>query len=604
VQIEFLLCLEIEGENMKLLESAPQKGITLNSQLVDLLNIVGNENLTIVEQDRMIDEYLKKLKERQEAYKTAESEGIESKIVFLLGQIFPNISEITRKENEIKAIFLRALSSNSICDSEFMHKELQNIGIDPSLYKEVIIQLRGLDIRAKDGLDRLEDASPKIRLLYKHLFGEDGHTPTYDRVTFDEAGKYSAYVAIDGKTFARERLEKMIDFCESHGMACKINSFMMYCDFPQYYDAFLQGKVEHGEITNDEKRSHLLTSLCNYVRDIGERYGDRIEAVDIFNELIYDPGMTEDGFQEEPTYHERNQGWQGKLSLDDLCVMALVARKSMPNTTFTYNDMNWTNPEKRKAILQILKKMQEKETLLRTEGIEFNGEVIKLGEDERLIDTIGFEAHLMTSQDVGEIDSAFEEVEDEIGLPIEITELDVARTGKNPQSLSEINKQREIFRKISELVQSGKISYLTIWSQGQDLSFWDDKLGRKSYASLLDDSFNESELEPVSVREYIQTYGIRAYIQEMCAAGVGQVKKVFEKMANLRNKFNVTLLPSAESKGEELEDDQARRSNVQEQIRGTSAGNYPQRCQEAEAAWVERKANATLTNGKSNKIEH
>ena len=41
----------------------------------------------------------------------------------------------------------------------------------------------------------------------------------------------------------------------------------------------------------------------------------------------------------------------------------------------------------------------------------------------------------------------------------------------------------------------GKVSYLTIWSQGQDLSFWDDKLGRKSYASLLDDNFNESELE-------------------------------------------------------------------------------------------------------------
>ena len=142
----------------------------------------------------------------------------------------------------------------------------------------------------------------------------------------------------------------------------------MYCDFPKYYDAFLQGKVEDGKITEEEKRMQLLESLCNYVRDIGEQYRDRIDAVDIFNELIYDPGMTQNGFEEAPTYHERNQGWQGQLSLDDLCIMALVARKSMPNTTFTYNDMNWTNPEKRKAILRILKKIQEKEALFRTEG--------------------------------------------------------------------------------------------------------------------------------------------------------------------------------------------------------------------------------------------
>lgn len=590
-----------------LLESVGQKGITLNSQLVDLLNIVGNETITIEEQDRMIDDYLKKLKERQEAYKTADSKGMGTKIDFLLSQILPNISEITGKENEVKSVFLKALSSNSICDSEFMHNELQNIGIAPDIYEKVIVQLSGLDIRAKDGLDRLDDAPQKIRLLYKHLFGEDGHTPTYDRVTFDEAGKYSSYVAIDGKTFARERLEKMINFCESHGMACKINSFMMYCDFPKYYDAFLQGKVEDGKITEEEKRMQLLESLCNYVRDIGERFGDRIEAVDIFNELIYDPGMTENGFEEALTYHERNQGWQGQLSLDDLCIVALVARKSMPNTTFTYNDMNWTNPEKRKAILQILKKIQEKEALFRTEGAEVNGEIIKLGEDERLIDTIGFEAHLMTNQEVEQIEPAFDEVEREMGLPIEITELDVARTGKNPQSLREINKQREIFRKIGELVQSGKISYLTIWSQGQDLSFWDDKLGRKSYASLLDDNFNESELEPVGVREYIRTYGMRAYIQEMCIAGVGQVKKVFHKMANYGRKSNNISLPSGTSseEGNKFGDGEAQNKKMLQQIRDCSMEDYPQRCQEAENAWIEQKSNATtLSNDKTNDLTH
>ena len=62
--------------------------------------------------------------------------------------------------------------------------------------------------------------------------------------------------------------------------------------------------------------------------------------------------MKEPGFDEEPTYHPRQEGWQKYLTLEDLCEMALEARKAMPNVTFTYNDMNWVNPNKRKQIIR------------------------------------------------------------------------------------------------------------------------------------------------------------------------------------------------------------------------------------------------------------
>ena len=74
---------------------------------------------------------------------------------------------------------------------------------------------------------------------------------------------------------------------------------------------------------------------------MGKRYGDKIDSVDIFNELICDPDMKEPGFDEDTydqkprVYHMREKGWFKYLSFDDLCEFALAARKAMPNVTFT-----------------------------------------------------------------------------------------------------------------------------------------------------------------------------------------------------------------------------------------------------------------------------
>ena len=85
--------------------------------------------------------------------------------------------------------------------------------------------------------------------------------------------------------------------------------------------------------------------------------------------------------------------------------MALAARKAMPNVTFTYNDMNWVNPDKRKEIIKIVQEIQKIEARYRAEG--------KLGEKETLIDTIGIEAHLTTDVDLDEIDRTFDEIRDQ-----------------------------------------------------------------------------------------------------------------------------------------------------------------------------------------------
>ena len=60
---------------MKLLESIRcKKGITLNSQLIDLLSIL-DEDMPREEQDRKIIEYIRKLEVRQTQYREAKSKG-------------------------------------------------------------------------------------------------------------------------------------------------------------------------------------------------------------------------------------------------------------------------------------------------------------------------------------------------------------------------------------------------------------------------------------------------------------------------------------------------------------------------------------------------
>lgn len=402
---------------MKLLQSLDcEKGITLNSQLIDLLSIL-DENISPEEQDKKIQEYISNLEKRQAEYIEAASHDVGTRYKYLVETtIDANVSLSFVQREQLKRLYLANLSN--ICDSNKIQQILQANGFEPSINETVLKDLKNLDYIAKEGI--LSLTPEKVRLFYSHLFNGDKNT--YDRVTFDNAGKYSSYVSVDGKTYANERIDKMIQFCERHEMKTKINTFMMYCDFPKLLETHLQSRVDCGEITEERKKELLKWSLMGYVEHVGKTYGARIDTVDIFNELIYDPQMKEDGFDEQPTYHQRTEGWQKYLSIRDLCEIALEARKLMPNTTFTYNDMNWGEAKKRKEIIKVVQEIQQIEQEYREQG--------KISKNERLIDNIGFEAHLTTGVKTKQIEKAFIEVTKKLKLPIEITELDCARTGE------------------------------------------------------------------------------------------------------------------------------------------------------------------------------
>ena len=453
------------------------KGITLNSQLTDLLSIIDMD-IPQESQDRMIETYISDLESRQNGYLEASSRGSAARYEYIISTILEKNPALSVEDKEkIKGIYLDNLSQ--ICSPDVLQNALTTAGISSDVHTQVLKDLRNIDMTAKEGV--LDLTPEKVRALHGHMFRDGGNT--YDRITFDNAGKYSSYVSIDGRTYADERLKGMLEFAERHGMKSKVNTLMMYCDFPKQLETYLQGRVDSGEITEDEMKQTLKSSLMDYVTHIGETYGDRLDTVDIFNELIYDPAMSEQGFGEQDGYHVRREGWQKYLTTRDLCEVALEARRVMPNVTFTYNDMNWVNPEKRDEILQVVSEIQDIESEYVAEG--------RLAEGQRLIDTIGLEAHLTTGMEPEDFEQVFIDVQEKTRLPIEITELDCARTGKNPESRKEIKKQKKIFSTVMALANKYDAKAVTIWSQTDELSFMNEKCGRNVHASLLDENFDE-----------------------------------------------------------------------------------------------------------------
>lgn len=508
----------------KLIESINcENGITLNSQIVDLLSIL-DKDISFQEQDMQITEYIENLRQMQLDYDKAKEKGEIERYRFIIDKIVGTIAEIPADRiDEIKQLYLASIADMSLFTPSQMKGRLIASGFDPRINELIMKQASNMDFEAKEGILNL--TPEKVRNLYSHMF--NGNTPTYSRITMDNAGKYSLYVCADGETYADERLDKMVSFAEKHNMKSKVNTFMFYADFPKMLeDVWCRQAADNG-LDDTEKyqfvKEKMKDTLMKYISHLAQNYGGRIENVDIFNELIYDPDMIErkEIFGEKGGYHPRTEGWQKYLDLKDLCEIALIARKLMPEATFTYNDMNWVNSEKRQEIIRIIKEIQSIENIYRKEG--------KLGKNEKgLIDIIGFEAHLTTADKIPDIEKAFEDVEREIDLPIEVTEFDVARVGADPLSREEITKQSRIIEKFVQLAQEGRIQELTVWSQSDGMSFMNDKCKRMVYASvILDENCTEKEYEPSNDIE-LQKFNYHTHTY-LCGHADGTIEEYIKK---------------------------------------------------------------------------
>lgn len=195
--------------------------------------------------------------------------------------------------------------------------------------------------------------------------------------------------------------------------------------------------------------------------EIAKEFGDSevFTIADMFNEFV-------DYFK---PYNLRTNGWNARLSIEDLCDIASNVKKELPGVDFGYNDWNFENPEKRKRIFEVIERIQEYE---REHGL--------VKDEEKIMTHIGMQFHTSTEASLEEIEKAIDEAA-RFGLPIDITELDIAREidGFNYENATEeelaaarkleIKKQNEIMKLLSRLVREGKVRGITAWSLTDDL---------------------------------------------------------------------------------------------------------------------------------------
>jgi len=177
---------------MKLLENFHRtKGITLNVQLVELLSIL-DEDISKEEQDKKIIEYIQMIRETSEKYGSLT--GTDRYSVFV-EDVISRVEGLTEEQKQIlKNIYISSLRDFSVCNKQVMQTKLQENGLDPNLHTS--LAEINIETLAKEGILTL--TPEKVRQLYDHLFSSGNR---YDRVTFDNVGKYSGYVAFDGETY-------------------------------------------------------------------------------------------------------------------------------------------------------------------------------------------------------------------------------------------------------------------------------------------------------------------------------------------------------------------------------------------------------------------
>lgn len=460
-------------------------GITLNNQDIDLMNIMGASSI----------------EELQLAIKNASNINLDA--LDLSSGDLTTLKEITYRlyqdSLESKNDFIRDHSislrrkidylrkSGELNDEEF--KILDDLIRHSSSTDELI---NGIESSfGKDKVHRMYEIIRECSPIEKSGIKSTNQEATnnlikeisskYNSITIDQEAKYGEVVLQDG-TFDFRGLDKALDFAKRMNKQVRLNTLLFYMDCPE--ELYNLEKNDSNKEIVKSRLSDYVYSITKHISDIG--YGDTVRSVDVFNELLNRFAMDGDvpykyrGDIEQGIEPSDNikSGWLKHLDIEDLCDVIAIARGNMPNVDFMYNDDNLEDPRKMDETIKLIQRIQEYE---RTHGV-------------KLIDSIGTQMHIDNSVSIESIEAMFRNLS-RLGLPIEVTEFDMAMThnvdGLSPEQIEELRERKinEILHCINNLAEECNIRGVTIWSKTDSQNF---------RVSLENEKRIRAGLEPIS----------------------------------------------------------------------------------------------------------
>lgn len=448
------------------------RGITLNSQQIDLFNIIEQAQ-SREDAVQKVYEYLDGILQANRISKEMNSQGLNTaqKIKRVVDE---KATSVPNKDEFLRFLLGNAMQIRANWDSKeslekiFDGKEVDSTYIDTILdiKKYFAYQTHGIltFLVDKDG-QTIDPESKEIEIdkdktyqkaeaLYEYVVGnlENGDN-RFNRLTLDGQGKFGTVAGVmrtENEAQARPEdynLEPLIqgyEFAKAHNMDIRINALVFFKDFPDR----LIGENADAYRTALENYGRTIASVANEYEQKGVP-----TTIDMFNEFV----------DYNAPFSERTNNWMSKLSVEDLCRIALTLKQEMPDVDFGYNDWNFENPEKRKTIFEVIGKIQE-----------FEGQ-----NNCKIIDHIGTQCHTSIN-DLEGLRKSIEELQ-QFGLPVDITELDISKgldgvdyESATPEELRAIRKyeqklQNDMMKMMSEFVRDGKIRGITSWSITDEL---------------------------------------------------------------------------------------------------------------------------------------
>lgn len=232
------------------------------------------------------------------------------------------------------------------------------------------------------------------------------------------------------RLFDFDDADKIADFARNNGIALRGHTLIWHNQVPDWF--FL----EDGEQVSKEK---LRERMKTHITEVMQRYKGQIYAWDVVNEPI-DPD-TPDGF--------RRNKWFEILGEEYIELAFSYAREADPEAKLFLNEYDTTSANKRKAIIDLVEKLQSK-------GVPVDG--------------IGMQMHIsLEKPTLDDFEKTLKEFS-ELGLEIHITELDITVYERRTQSFSTIsdellNEQGHRVKDLFTIIDKYKqhITSITFW---------------------------------------------------------------------------------------------------------------------------------------------
>ena len=488
-------------------------GITLNRQMIELMMIANSNSIEELKQislelfinidssnldleqlkKKMFESYIKDLIDRNDLYSNSNA-NLNKKLSNIINNAHLTSEQVEQLNSIIRVGIANKMTSSQIYNtigSQFPQEISKNIFVALSESRDL----------SEPGINKYQISD------YESLYAK---LKEFKSITIDYESKYPAVHMTNGELYFN-KLERCLNFAKGLNKDVRLNALIFFEDCPKDLSN-LEYNLENKQKVYDELLKYVdetTKMIASYnQKSLKENGYEVVKSVDIFNELItrFSEDFNGQYFNREDVSKINNieAGWQKFLNIEDLCSIALVARKNLPNVEFVYNDINLEDKNKLSVLKSIIDRIQNFE---KENKDSLNG--------KKIIDCIGTQMHLRPYITENELDSSLA-VLSSYGYPIKITEYDQHLSDEYIASHSKEECEQEKQRKQSNLKQyfqsvqdKYNIKQLTVWTLTDTTSFLLDKKnkslieqGKKPIQSIYAGVFRQKEsLQPQNKSE-------------------------------------------------------------------------------------------------------